>query len=81
MILIAVLVNVSIYALGVVILSGFGNIMAAVYLLYCLGVEIHVLKRGCHAHGKAHGPLSAVSFDRKYRLASAGEKKEVQGTA
>lgn len=47
MILFAVLVNVSIYALGVAILSGFGNSMAALYLLYCLGVEIHVIKMSC----------------------------------
>ena len=47
MILFAVLVNVSIYALGVAILSGFGTITAALYLLYCLGVEIHVMKRSC----------------------------------
>lgn len=47
MVLFAVLVNVSIYALGVAILSGFGNVMAALYFLYCLGVEIHVMKKGC----------------------------------
>ena len=47
MVLVAVLVNVSIYALGTAILSGFGNIMAALYLLYCLGVEIHVMKMSC----------------------------------
>jgi hypothetical protein len=47
MVLVAVLVNVSIYALGVAILSGFGNIVAALYLLYCLGVEIHVMKMSC----------------------------------
>jgi hypothetical protein len=47
MVLFAVLVNVSIYALGVVILSGFGNTMAALYLLYCLGAEIRVKKKSC----------------------------------
>lgn len=47
MIFFAILVNVSIYALGVAILSGFGTIMAALYLLYCLGVEIHVMKKSC----------------------------------
>jgi hypothetical protein len=47
MILFAVLVTVSIYALGVVILSGFGKSMAALYLLYCLGVEIHVMSMSC----------------------------------
>lgn len=47
MVLFAVLVNVSIYALGAVILSGFGYLMSAVYLLYCLGNEIHVMKMSC----------------------------------
>lgn len=47
MILFAVLVNVSIYALGVAILSGFGNITAALYLLFCLGAEIRVMKMSC----------------------------------
>ncbi|MBI4826306.1 MAG: hypothetical protein HY807_07785 [Nitrospirae bacterium] len=65
MVLFAVLVNVSIYALGVVILVGFGNIMAALYLLYCLGVEIHVMKMSCvdcYYYGKwcAFGRSKAV---------------------
>ena len=47
MILFAVLVNVSMYALGATILSGFGTIAAALYLLYCLGVEINVVRKSC----------------------------------
>ena len=47
MVLFALLVNVSIYAFGVAILSGFGIIMALLYLLYCLGIEIHVMKMSC----------------------------------
>jgi hypothetical protein len=47
MVLFAILVTVSIYALGVAILSGFGISMAVLYLLYCLGVEIHVMKMSC----------------------------------
>ena len=47
MVLFAVLVTLSIYGLGVAILSGFGKSMAALYLLYCLGVEIHVMKMSC----------------------------------
>lgn len=43
----AVLVNVSIYALGSFILAGFGSIMMALYLLYCLGNEVHVMKMSC----------------------------------
>jgi len=47
MVFFAVLVNVSVYALGVGILSGFGITMAALYLLYCLGIEIHVMRMSC----------------------------------
>ncbi len=47
MILIALGVTVSIYTLGVAILSGFGTIVAALYLLYCLGNEIHVMRMSC----------------------------------
>src|SRR5512147_394836 len=47
MVFFAVLVNVSIYALGTIVLSGLGNIMAALYLLYCLGNEFHVMKMSC----------------------------------
>ncbi len=47
MVLVAVMTNVSIYALGAVILSGFGNVVAGLFLLYCFGVEIHVMKMSC----------------------------------
>ncbi len=47
MVLFAVLTSVAIYVLGVVILSGFGNVIAALFLLYCVGVEIHVMKMSC----------------------------------
>ena len=43
----SLLVTVSIYALGVAILSGFGNSIAALFLLYCLGMELHVMRMGC----------------------------------
>ena len=43
----AVLVNVSIYALGAFILAGFGSVMTALYLLYCLGNEVRVMKTSC----------------------------------
>jgi hypothetical protein len=43
----AVLVNISIYALGAFILAGYGSIMMALYLLYCLGNEVHVMKMSC----------------------------------
>ena len=43
----AVLLNVSIYALGASILSGFGIPAAVLYLFYCLGAEINVMRTGC----------------------------------
>lgn len=43
----AVLVNVSIYAIGAFILAGFGSIMMAIYLLFCLGNEVHVMTASC----------------------------------
>jgi hypothetical protein len=71
MVLFAVLVNVSIYTLGTVILSGFGNIMAVLYLFYCLGVEIHVMKMSCvdcYYYGKwcalGRGKVAPLLFKR-----------------
>ncbi len=43
----AILVNAAIYALGAFILAGFGSMMTAFYLLYCLGNEVHVMKKSC----------------------------------
>ena len=43
----AVLLNFSIYALGASILSGFGIPAAGLYLLYCIGTEINVMKTSC----------------------------------
>ena len=43
----AVLVNVAIYALGAFILAGFGGVMMALYLFFCLGNEVHVMKMSC----------------------------------
>ena len=47
MVLAAVMVSVSIYALGAAILTGFGAVPAALYLLFCLGAEINVLYTSC----------------------------------
>lgn len=47
LVLFSVLVTVATYALGVSILSCFGIVPAALYLIYCLGVEIHVMKMSC----------------------------------
>jgi hypothetical protein len=43
----AVLVNVSIYTVGAFILAGFGIMMMALYILFCLGNEFHVMKTSC----------------------------------
>jgi hypothetical protein len=65
----AVLVNVSIYALGAFTLAGFGSIMMALYLLYCLGNEVHVMKMrcvDCYYYGKwcafGKGKAAALFF-------------------
>lgn len=47
MVLLAVLVNVAIYAAGAFILSGFGSAAAVLYLLSCFGNELHVMKKSC----------------------------------
>ncbi len=41
------LVTASIYAIGAYILAGFGVIASALFLLYCLSLELRVLKRSC----------------------------------
>jgi len=71
MIVFAVFVNVSIYSLGVYILSGYGPLMAALYLLYCIGNEIHVMKKSCvdcYYYGKwcalGRGKVAPLLFKR-----------------
>jgi hypothetical protein len=71
LIAIAVLVNVSIYAVGAFILAGFGSIMVALYILYCLGHELHVMKMSCvdcYYYGKwcafGKGKLAPLLFKR-----------------
>ncbi len=44
---IAVLVNILIYISGAFILAGFGSIMMALYILFCVGNEVHVMKTSC----------------------------------
>lgn len=65
----AILVNISIYALGAFILAGFGAPMVALYLLFCLGNEIHVMKKSCadcYYYGKwcafGRGKAAALLF-------------------
>jgi hypothetical protein len=73
MVLLAVLLNVSIYAVGAFILSGFGNVAAALYLVYCLGNEVHVMKKSCvdcYYFGKqcafGRGKVAPLLFKRGY---------------
>ena len=47
LVFVSVLVNVSIYILGAAILSGYGPLMAGLYLLYCIGNEVHIMKTSC----------------------------------
>ena len=71
MIVFAVLVNLSIYSLGAYILAGYGPLMAAIYLLYCLGNEVHVMKMSCvdcYYYGKwcalGRGKVAQLLFKR-----------------
>lgn len=41
------LVTASIYAVGAAILAGFGTALAGVYLLFCLGNELQIMKKSC----------------------------------
>jgi hypothetical protein len=61
--------SLSIYIIGAYIISGLGLIYAILYLLYCLFLEIQVLKNGCtncYYYGKicgfGKGKLSALIF-------------------
>ena len=63
------LVSAAIYAIGATILAGFGTLVSVFYLLYCLWLEIRVLRKSCancYYYGKAcgtgKGKLCAVFF-------------------
>ncbi len=71
LIAVTILVSGSISALGAFILAGFGNVMIAIYLLFCIGNEVHIMKKSCAdcwyygkwcAFGK--GKLAALFFER-----------------
>ncbi len=68
-VVLSVAVAISIYAIGTFILSGFGVLVAALYVLYCLGIEIAILKGSCvhcYYYGKVcalgRGKLCALFF-------------------
>ena len=55
---IAILVSVIGYVLGAFILSGFGLFIVAIYLIYCIGIELLVIFRSCkdcYYYGKICG--------------------------
>ncbi|HIE31285.1 MAG TPA: hypothetical protein EYP67_02740 [Methanosarcinales archaeon] len=57
-VLLSNLVTISIYATGAYILAGFGIIFAVLYLLYCLWIELKVLRGSCvdcYYYGKVCG--------------------------
>jgi hypothetical protein len=69
MVAISVLVTVSIYALGALILTGLGPVVAAVYLLYCAYFEVQVMRHSfvnCCYYGEIckleRGNISAYLF-------------------
>ena len=69
MALLAILLTLLIYAIGAVILVGFSIIIAILYLLYCLWIELRVLRRSCvncfyygKTCGLGRGKLSALFF-------------------
>ena len=63
------IVGVSIYATGAYILAGFGILLSAIYLLYCLWIEVGILRGSCvHCYyygrvcGLGKGKLCSLLF-------------------
>ena len=57
-VLLSNILAISIYVIGAYILAGFGVLFSALYLLYCLLMEIMVLRRSCvdcYYYGKVCG--------------------------
>jgi hypothetical protein len=58
MVILSNIVAISIYATGAYILAGFGVFVSILYLLYCLWVEIGILRKSCvycYYYGKMCG--------------------------
>jgi hypothetical protein len=56
--LMAVILSLATYGIGAYILAGFGVIFAVLYLLYCLWIELSVLRKSCvscYYYGKTCG--------------------------
>lgn len=71
MVTVSVLVTISIYALGALVLAGHGPVVTAAYLLYCVLFELRVMKHSCvncWYYGKVcamgRGKISAYLFPR-----------------
>lgn len=69
--LLATLVTIATYAIGAYIVAGFGTVPVILYLLYCLWIELRVLKRSCvncYYYGKVcglgRGVLCSLLFKR-----------------
>lgn len=82
-VLLSNMVPLSIYIIGAYIISGLGLIYALIYLIYCLFMEIRVLKKSCvncYYYGKVcgfgKGKLSALFF--KKGDASKFHEKEIR---
>ena len=69
MVLVSVLVTVAIYTIGIVIIAGFGLIVAAIYLLFVLLLEFRLIRghcTDCYYYGRTcafgRGRISAIFF-------------------
>jgi hypothetical protein len=69
--ILAVVLSLAIYGVGAYILAGFGLIFAVLYLLYCLWVELRVMRKSwvhCYYYGKTcglgKGKLCSIFFTR-----------------
>jgi hypothetical protein len=69
MVEVSVLVTISIYALGAMVLSGLGPFAAGAYLIYCAYFEVRVMKHSCvnccyygKVCGLGRGKISAYLF-------------------
>ena len=61
--------GLSVYAIGIYLITGFGTLWAILYLIYCLWVEIEVVRKSCvdcYYYGKVcgmgKGKLCALLF-------------------
>jgi hypothetical protein len=75
--------NFSIWIIGIFVLSGFGVIVATLYLAYCLVMEFNILRRSCvncYYYGKVCfsglGKVRALLFERN----EGGSPSEVKIT-